>query len=650
LNNFPENLGSSKISGIRLKLRRALWGLVLVLVLLPYSTFPGQAEAPVLNPVIPSQPFLQTQLKKTHPRLLVTADDFARVKKLIRENDLARQWYDKLRQEAQKILGELPCRYRTTGSEGVILEASRTVLRRVYLLAFLQRLEGGNRYAHRLWQELDAAARFPDWHPDHFLDTAEMTHAFAIAYDWLYDTWSPEQRAVLVQAIRDKGLKPGLTAYQGTEKFGWWVKSPYNWNQVCNGGLGLGALAVVEACPDLAAQVLQGAVRSLPRALAKFAPDGGSYEGPLYWGYATFYTTLFLAGLETALGRDFGLAEAPGYEATGYFPLYMTGPRDRTFNYADADDLIYWTSQMFWLARRFQQPVFAWYARRITKVHPLDLLWFETRSLSPREAGLPLDRYFRGIEVVTFRTSWDDPQAIFVGFKAGDNRAGHSHLDLGSFVLEAQGVRWALDLGGDDYNLPGYFDRNRWDYYRLRAEGHNTLVLNPGSGPDQDPEASAAIFRFRSGPDLSLAIADLTPAYARQATRVWRGLSLVNRRQVLIQDEIQAEKPVEVLWALHTAAEIRLGPYKRTASLSLGGARLAARILTPPEAVFKLLPALPAPLSPHPLGQSENRGVSKLTIHVQEVQSLRLAVELTPLTAEPQTDLLEKRVTPLAQW
>jgi hypothetical protein len=634
----------------RLKLCRALGGLGLVVLLLAYATSPGRAEAPVLNPLIPSQPLLETQLKKTHPRLLVTPDDFLRVKQLLRENDLARRWYDKLRQEGQKILGDLPSRYQTKGSEGVILDASRTVLRQVYLLAFLQRLEGGNRYAHRLWQELDAAARFPDWHPDHFLDTAEMTHAFAIAYDWLYDTWSPEQRAILAQAIRDKGLKPGLQAYQGAEEFGWWVKTPYNWNQVCNGGLGLGALAVFESCPELAAQVLQGALGSLPRALAKFAPDGGCYEGPLYWGYATFYHTLFLAGLETALGRSFGLAEAPGYDATGYFPLHVTGPRDRTFNYADADEHIHWTTQMFWLARKFQQPVFAWYARRITKVHPLDLLWFSTQGLSPRETGLPLDRYFRGVEVATFRSSWEDPQAIFVGFKAGDNRAGHSHLDLGSFILEAQGVRWALDLGGDDYNLPGYFDRNRWDYYRLRAEGHNTLVLNPGSNPDQDPEASAAIFRFRSGPDLSLAIADLTPAYARQAKRVWRGLSLVNRRQVLIQDEIEAEKPVEVLWALHTEADVRLSPDKRTAHLSQGQAGLAARILAPPEAVFKLSAARPGPLSPHPRGQAENRGVSKLAISVPEVQDLRLAVLLTPLTGEPGPEFVETKITPLAQW
>src|SRR3989339_690100 len=126
------------MSGSHLKLWQGFWGLVLGFVLLPYPTFPGQAEAPVLNPVIPSQPFLETQIKKTHPRLLVTPDDFSRVKRLIRKDGLARQWYDKLKTEAQKTFGELPCRYRTKGREGVILEVSRTVLRRVYLLAFLQ--------------------------------------------------------------------------------------------------------------------------------------------------------------------------------------------------------------------------------------------------------------------------------------------------------------------------------------------------------------------------------------------------------------------------------------------------------------------------------------------------------------------------------
>jgi hypothetical protein len=50
------------------------------------------------------------------------------------------------------------------------------------------------------------------------------------------------------------------------------------------------------------------------------------------------------------------------------------------------------------------------------------------------------------------------------------------------------------------------------------------------------------------------------------------------------------------------------------------------------------------------MGQAENHGVSKLSIHLQEVQDLRLAVELTPLTGTPAPEFSETKITPLAQW
>ncbi|MCM8821879.1 MAG: heparinase II/III-family protein [Candidatus Omnitrophica bacterium] len=86
---------------------------------------------------------------------------------------------------------------------------------------------------------------------------------------------------------------------------------------------------------------------------------------------------------------------------------------------------------------------------------------------------MPCDRYFRNIEVVTMRSDWEDRDAIFVGFKAGKNSFSHSHLDIGSFVMDALGHRWIIDLGYDNYNLLGYFGKERWNYYRLRAEGQN---------------------------------------------------------------------------------------------------------------------------------------------------------------------------------
>ena len=78
-----------------------------------------------------------------------------------------------------------------------------------YTLAMAYRLHGDRRYVDRLWQELQTVAGFPDFNPRHFLDTAEMTHALAIAYDWLYDHWSEPQRADDSQGDRRAGAEAG---------------------------------------------------------------------------------------------------------------------------------------------------------------------------------------------------------------------------------------------------------------------------------------------------------------------------------------------------------------------------------------------------------------------------------------------------------
>ena len=197
---------------------------------------------------------------------------------------------------------------------------------------------------------------------------------------------------------------------------------------------------------------------------------------------------------------------------------------------------------------------------------------------------MPLDKYFRDAEVGMFRSAWNDRNALWVAFKAGSNAVNHSHLDLGTFVLEALGQRWFVDLGADNYNLPGYFGRQRWDYYRLRAEGHNTLLINPGSGPDQDPRAATKIVRFEAPGDggSQSAVLDLTPAYAAHATKVQRTISLHDRRWVTIRDEIETQAPAEVWSLLHTPADIALrrrphGDVAHRQSIAAAGTGVASR-------------------------------------------------------------------------
>ena len=151
-------------------------------------------------------------------------------------------------------------------------------------------------------------------------------------------------------------LKPALAAYRGEARFGWWVRAHHNWNQVCNGGIAIGALALADVEPELAGEILVSGLTSIQRPSMHFAPDGAWAEGPGYWNYATAYHVYYLAALRSALGTDFGLAKAPGFDKTGLFPLYVTGPSRRTFNFADASAGTIRAPQLFWFARTFNLP------------------------------------------------------------------------------------------------------------------------------------------------------------------------------------------------------------------------------------------------------------------------------------------------------
>ena len=526
---------------------------------------------------LPPREAVLKNLRSEHPRLMANAEDFEALVRLCEADEQAGQWRDRLRRSAEQLIETPPLQYRIPDGKR-LLSVSRAAKDRVLLLSLMYRLTDDARFANRAWLELDTVTHFKDWNPSHFLDTAEMTFAVSIGYDWLFDVWNAEQRQQLQQAIVEMGLQPALPVYG---KQSWWARSIHNWNQVCNGGIGIGALAIADEYPELAGDVLHAALHSLPLAMHESRPDGGWGEGPGYWRYATEYNVYFLAALRTAFNTDFGLAQMPGFSVTGDFPIHFTGPTGLTFNYADAHDSWKGAPQLFWLASAFDEPAYAaaQFPFASERTSALDLLWGATWLNRETHRGLlPLDRYFSGVSVVTMRSQWDDPNAVFVGFKGGDNRVNHGQLDLGSFVLDADGVRWTIDLGPDDYNIPGYFGKQRWSYYRNRTEGHNTLVVNH---ENQSTSATASIIRFASSQRIAAAVVDLSAAYP-EVQHAQRGIALLDRRHVLVRDEIQALEPVAVAWQLHTHADVELAGNRAT--LKQGDRRMYARILSPADA------------------------------------------------------------------
>jgi hypothetical protein len=567
---------------------------------------------------VPAPEVILRTLRAGHPRLIAPAGKEEEIGQLMREHKAAKALYDSLVELADRFLREKPVQYRLIGPR--LLAESRRCLERVYTLATVYRLEKDPRYARRAIEEMLVAAGFKDWNPRHFLDTAEMTHALAIGYDWLFDILSEKEKQTIRQAIVEKGLREGEKVYKSE---GWWSRSRYNWNQVCNGGMTIGALAVAEEEPELAAWIIHQACRSLPIAMQEYAPDGAWAEGPGYWNYATSYTVYMLAALETALGTDFGLSDLPGFSEAGTFRIHAIGSSGLAFNFADGSEGVGRSTAMFWLARRFGKPQYAWHERELIQgLSALHLWWFD-----PRGDGLPdepLARHFRHVDVVMMRSSWEPGNGFYIGLKGGDNAVNHSQLELGSFVLDYEGVRFASDLGADDYNLPGYFGRERWNYYRLNTEGQNTLWINRSN---QDPKAVAPVTQFTATPERMEAEVDLSAAYRQQVDKVTRRVVLerASDRQwlVTITDRLEKAEGSEIQWQMHTRAKPTLQGSR--AQLSAEGKTLWMEILSPKGANFELLPCNPPP------PQEQNEGFAKVGIRLRGTsEPMEIVVRFVP--------------------
>ena len=591
-----------------------------------------------------SQPFegkidnktILSRLNKPHPRLILPKERLTELNELMRTDQLLKKMADEIVAQADTLMKRPPLKYEKIGPR--LLHVSRECLKRVYGFGLAWRLTGNERYAQKALESILSVCDFDDWNPSHFLDTAEMSHAVGVGYDWLFEYMDEKVRERVRTRLIELGLKPGLKAYKGDGSKGkpaWWIQSEYNWNQVCNAGMIIGALAVAESHPEYAGTILPAAVASMHKAIASYYPDGAWPEGPGYWDYATRYTLYGIAALQSALGTEFGLAKSDGLAQSGHFPLMTTGPTGLLVNFADAGE----NSPrppipgLFWLARQFNVPDYAAAEREFLlnqKALPEHFIWY-VQPLSGPVPTRPLDRYFRGpVEIVTLRSAWNDKNALFVSLKAGFNQVNHGHLDLGNVELDAQGRRWARDLGSDDYNLPGYWDKKpngkRWDYFRLGSLSHSVPLLD---NLNQDPLGKASIVKFHSAPPEGFAIVDMSSAYREKAGRVMRGVAMIrDRKAVLVQDEFDLATSCEVAWGMTTDAGIETEG--AVATLSLGQSKLRARILSPAGSAFSVESAERCP------PEKTNKGVRRLMIRVKPQKGrVTVAVCLEPLwTAE----------------
>ena len=608
-------------------------------------------------------------LRPNHPRLLMTDEDLAAALADAKTDRMRAKLNQCIIATAEHILTAPPIRQNT--DDKTVHEQERYAVYYIVTCAMAYRLTGDERFFNRATNDLLTVSAFPDWDPKDDLAIGEMSFAVAIGYDWLYAKLTPDERAIIKQALMNNSLLFADDSYRHGAA---WTKREGNHDQVSNAGMVSAALALADEEPEMARRILAGAHDSLRHSLSGYAPDGSYPEGPGYWTYGTTYSVIMIAELESALGTDLGYGTTPGFANTINYYEAVQGPFGPVFNYADATEDLQNSPARSWLAQRYGSPsalvhtdlllrdflrqnTYAKFDRAIqgtvvNRFFALHAIWFP-EGPSGKVANPPLDAHFRGIaDIATFRSMWNDTNAIFVGFKAGDSAAGHGHLDLGSFVLDAGGQRWAKDLGGDTeagiYTLPGYFDvkkGQRWTYFRANNHSHNTVT--PGDAL-QDYHITVPITKFSSTPERGFAIADLTPAYSEEVKSLHRGIALLDRSRVLVQDEYQpAQSNLPLHWVMVTAAKIDISADGHTATLTSHGRTLRVDLLEPASAKFRI-----GSTKPPTAAEMQNEGTAMLAIDVDPNANgslTRVAILLTPV-GDKWAVLNPPTLVPLAQW
>jgi hypothetical protein len=523
-----------------------------------------------------------------HPRLFINQERISELKQLKKTDPLFVKLENLLIRKANDLLTEDVVPFQITGPR--MLKNCQEIHARVETLALCCLLTGDRKYAIRAKDELMSAAGFPHWNKDHFLDTAELITAFAIGYDWLYHELPETDLENIKDAMINKGILPGLEEHKNNI---WWAGHKYNWNQVCNGGLIIGALAVADEESQLCNEVFEATVKYLPIAFSSYGKEGGWEGGPDYWQYTTWYSALLIDALQKVTGNDFGLSKTEGFDQTGLFPIYTAGANDKFFNFADADETYKALPTLFWLGKQFNNDVYITENHRLLKKASTDLSGFDAFNLvwyMPAKINvtqLSLNKCFNDINMGSFRSDWANSEATFIAFKGGFNQADHAHLDMGSFVLDMNGERFASDLGRDSYDLPGYFDLSegggRWEYFRLNTKSHNTLVLN---NDIQRAAAKAPITEMNSASGNTEAKINLTEAYRPHVNGVIRSFTLTNEENVEITDEVVwREGKKHFRWQILTDASIKIQGGK--AILTKNNQSVQVEILQPNNLIFK---------------------------------------------------------------
>ncbi|XHR28113.1 MAG: heparinase II/III family protein [Chthoniobacteraceae bacterium] len=451
---------------------------------------------------------------------------------------------------------------------------TRTMGDRLPVISFAYLMTGDKKYLDAAKKWIGAIVGYPYFDQDYDLAGGHLCFGMALAYDWLYDELSSEERGLLEKKMLRHGrilLKISDPMRTGQ---GW----PWGWayfqNHFFINYTGISAVAM--ALHDVHPSEMQGWLdhaRSLFQVTHDhFATDGYYPEGAAYADYGTAWLLYYCDALRSVSKEN--LFDMPYLKNAGeYFCEHLMPNWKDVANFSDCPPqmfLHYSSATLVKLASEYQDGRLLTVLDRVEEKHPafyrnkygdpFCIIWADPTLKAAPVDDLPLAKIYPDAGVAFFRTSWQEDAAVVAfrcgppagthvainwkTFKNANPSSGHNHPDANSFVFWAE-RQWQIGLPGEYTNQKDAHNENTWMVGGKGQRGGGEWFEDGASymGRTSQPHLVRAVDTAA----VSYIVGEAAPAYAddSELKSYERRILFVKNPHpyVVVYDRLEAGKP-----------------------------------------------------------------------------------------------------------
>ncbi len=526
-------------------------------------SYPAEApNAPLSEDTTPREPLLEAGLPAW---LYFGREDIPALREKIRTG-VAADMFAKLKTKADGYLGYDPAPfgapyYPTRGHEWLRpWYSSVSWAEMAQTCGFMYVLTEDMRYAEQAKRALLAMADLGKWnygmiskypagwggHGGPFCEASAGAPA-ALAYNWIHNTLTDEERARVEEAMLWKSWY-WLNDYIDTRDY---IRG-MNQGPWFNFGALIQAMAIAHRYPWIEEFYAKYEANMNESIGLNYFEDGANTEGAAYWGATTRFVARALPLLAHAFGKQIADYAPEPLQKSIDMPVYMRSMVSEEFRVLGVNDGTYgrWNPQdtgLFFASVLGQETAqWAWQetAGKTGDYGDLvmSIIWHGEWGEAPRPE-LSDAKQFRGVGWVALRSGWEVGDVLLC-LQSGVWGTGHQHLDKNSFVLEAYGERLCPDKGTPAYGHP-------MGPFFAKTVSHNAVTIN---GADQRA-GTPRVLRFEHTDAFDIVESDATSNYAG-AKKVLRRVLFMRPDYFVIADEVVTSAPASIEFNLHTFSEI----------------------------------------------------------------------------------------------